>query len=195
VEDARRLADTLGIETVEVDISGPVDALCSAIPGFDPSARVALGNVRARIRMVILYYLANSGGLLVAGTGDRSELLLGYFTKYGDGAVDMLPIGDLYKTQVRMLGERLGLPESIVRKPSAPRLWEGHTARSELGLDYEVIDLVLYCLFDLGLSPEEAAEEVGVGEDVVEAILRRHRESAHKRTLPPVASVRALRRT
>ncbi len=194
VGDALRLAESLGIETVQVDVSGPVDSLAAAIPGFDPGARVPLGNLRARVRMTVLYYLANSRGLLVAGTGDRSEILVGYFTKHGDGAADFLPIGDLYKTQVRALGEFLGLPREVVEKPSSPRLWPGQTAEGELGISYEVLDRFLVRVFDLGKDPEEAAGEVGMGRAEAARILEMHASSSHKRRPPPIPPVRETAR-
>src|SRR2546430_10797352 len=102
--------------------------------------------------MVSLYYLANAKNLLVAGTGDKSEDLIGYFTKYGDGGVDFLPIAHLYKSQVRQLGSFLNVPREIVEKPSSPNLWEGHKATDEIPLDYNVLDEVLVCLFDLKMG-------------------------------------------
>ncbi|MEM4853412.1 MAG: NAD(+) synthase, partial [Thermofilum sp.] len=118
--------------------------------------------------------------------GDKSELLIGYFTKYGDGGVDVMPLGSLYKTWVRQLALHLGIPERIALKPSSPRLWPGQTAEGELGLSYEVIDEVLYLVFDRGLEPSEAAREAGVSEEVVERVMEMHRRSEHKRRPPPV---------
>ncbi len=185
VEDARHIAESLGIEYYTVDITGIRDAFAHAIPIFDESHRIACGNLLPRIRMTILYYFANKMNLLVAGTGDKSELLIGYFTKYGDGGVDFLPIGDLYKTQVRHLALRLGLPQRIAFKPSSPRLWPGHLAEEELGTRYDDIDVVLFALFDLGLPIEKAAEETGKPVELVRLVWYRHVKSRHKRTMPP----------
>ena len=133
VEDAEVLAYTWGVRVKKVEISPLADSLTSA---FDfESDKVARANVQARVRMVILYYVSNSSGLLVAGTGDRSEELLGFYTKFGDGGVDVLPIAHLYKTQVRELGRHLGLPEKVVEEPASPGLWPGHTAAEELPAD------------------------------------------------------------
>src|SRR5207245_3737820 len=99
------------------------------------------------MRMSSLYFVANLRNLLVPGTGDRSEDLIGFFTKYGDGGVDFLPIAHLYKTQVRTLGERLGVPSSIVTKPASPQLWPGHKATDEIPADYNILNIVLYYLF------------------------------------------------
>ena len=137
--------------------------------------------------MSLLYYVANSKNLLVVGTGDRSEILIGYFTKYGDGGVDFLPIGDLYKTQVRWLGKHLGVPENILTKPSSPQLWPGHKAEEELGVTYDRIDLILHAIFDLRMEAEEVRKQFG--EDV-DRVLELHAKSSHKRAMPPIARVR-----
>ncbi len=186
VRDAKDVAERLGIKYWYRDISDLVKVYTES-EFFVPDDKVALGNLRARIRMSLLYYVANTRNLLVAGTGDRSEILIGYFTKYGDGGVDFLPIGDLYKTQVRWLGEWLGAPEGIVRKPSSPQLWRGHKAEEEIGIPYERIDLILHAVFDLRMNVEEVRELFG--EDV-DRVMEMHNASAHKRAMPPVARVR-----
>ncbi len=181
--DALRLADELGVRRVSVAISPLVDALVSAA-GFS-AAKLARANVQARVRMTILYYLANSRGLLVVGTGDRSEELLGFFTKFGDGGADFLPIAHLYKTQVRLMGKHLGIPPGIVSKPASPQLWPGHTAEEELPASYEKLDVVMQRLFDSGGSVPRAASEGGVSPTVAHRVLEMHRKSVHKRALPP----------
>lgn len=186
VEDAKKIAEHLGIRYWIRNIDDIVDSYAES-EFFDPDDLLAVGNLRARIRMSLLYYLANHEGLLVAGTGDRSEILIGYFTKYGDGGVDFLPIGDLYKSQVRWLGEWLGVPEDIVRKPSSPQLWKGHEAEKEIGLTYERVDLILHALLDLRMSLEEVR---GIFGEDADRVLELHARSAHKRTMPPVARVR-----
>ncbi|BES82095.1 NAD+ synthase [Pyrodictium abyssi] len=188
VEDAKRLVEMLGVEYKLIDIKPIVRSFVAGIAA-DPDRR-SLGNLRARIRMALLYLHANMHGLLVAGTGDRSEILIGYFTKYGDGAVDFLPIGSLYKSQVRRLALYLGVPESIALKPSSPRLWPGHLAEDELGMKYDEVDLALYALFDLGLSVDEAAEATGLPREKIEKVLEMHRASEHKRKMPPAPDPR-----
>ncbi len=183
VEDAVMVARSLGIRYKVIDIKPVVSAYVTSA-GVEPD-RKSKGNLRARIRMSLLYLHANMEGLLVAGTGDRSEILLGYFTKYGDGGVDFLPIGCLYKTQVRALARHLGVPERIASKPSSPRLWPGQLAEDELGLKYEEADLILYALFDLKMGPEEAAEATGLGMDKVRRVLELYESSRHKRAMPP----------
>ncbi len=192
LEDAEMLARALGVRFSISPIDDLLSAATRSLPFFDPGDRAALGNVKARVRMVMLYYAANRLGGLVLGTGDRSEILLGYFTKYGDGAADLLPIGDLYKTQVRHLARHLGIPESIAFKSSSPRLWPGQMAEAELGFTYEVADQVLYAVFDLGYSEEEAAEVVGAPLPLVRKIINRVRSTEHKRRPPPVVSLRSL---
>jgi NAD+ synthase len=184
VEDARNLASNWGVKAHVVPISDVGSAFFAAMPV--EGDKVAKGNVHARIRMATCYYFANVMKLLVAGTGDRSELLLGFFSKGGDGVVDFLPIAHLYKTQVRQLGEHLGIPERIVNKPPSPRLWPGHLATDELPADYATLDRVLHCLFDDMLQPEAAAEEAGVSREVVDAALKMNARSEHKRTSPPM---------
>lgn len=181
--DASSLAETWGCNTLKVDITPISDSLTSStnLRG----GRIPRANVQARIRMTALYYVANSEGLLVAGTGDRSEELLGFFTKFGDGGADFLPIAHLYKTQVRALGRHLGLPRSIVEKPASPRLWHAHTAREELPADYDKLDRALACLFDEKMPPDKAALKAGVSKSLVDRVLKMHQGSEHKRTLPP----------
>jgi NAD+ synthase len=182
-EDAARLADEWGVNRVSVAISPLVDALVSATRS--DAAKLARANVQARIRMTILYYLANSRDLLVVGTGDRSEELLGFFTKFGDGGADFLPIAHLYKTQVRLMGKHLGISSDIVDKPASPQLWPGHTAEEELPAGYQKLDVVMHSLFDAGDSVPRAATEAAVSRTVVHRVLEMNRKSTHKRTLPP----------
>jgi NAD+ synthase len=140
----------------------------------DPRARVPLANVKPRLRMATLYFIANTLNYLVAGTGNRSELSIGYFTKYGDGGVDMLPIGRLVKSEVRALASELGVPEPIIEKPPSAGLWAGQTDEGEMGFTYE--DLERY------LNEGSA----GVAAPIADTITRLARASEHKRSLPPM---------
>ena len=197
IDDAVQLLRSTGVEFHVIDIAPIVDVYKSTIPIYDSEEgpdRIPVGNLRARIRMSLLYYYANKLGYIVAGTGDRSEILIGYYTKYGDGGVDILPIGILYKSQVRRLALKLGIPERIAMKPSSPRLWRGQLAEGELGASYDEIDLVLYSIFDLGLEPGEVPEATGVDKRIVDLVLERHRASEHKRRMPPMPSLEPLRR-
>lgn len=192
IEDAKFVAESLGIKYYYIDIGDIRNAFARSIPVFDEGDRVAAGNLLPRIRMTILYYFANRFNMVVAGTGDKSELLIGYYTKYGDGGVDILPIGDLYKTQVRYLGKYLGLPDRIAFKPSSPRLWEGQTAEGELGIKYEDIDVILHALVDYRMTPEQAAEATGKPIELVQAVWRRVLSTEHKRK-PPIVPRLSMR--
>jgi len=190
LEDAAALAKTWGVRTFRANISRIVDQFYSALDvGRD---RIAKANVQARVRMVLCYYVANTLGLLVAGTGDRSESSVGFFTKHGDGGVDFLPIAHLYKTQVRALGAKLKIPERMVAKTASPRLWPGHRAADELPADYDRLDPLLYYLFDAKLSPAVAARKAGVKPEMARRVLEMHTDSAHKRALPPMVRPQRL---
>jgi len=194
VADAMSVVSLFGGRSIVVDITPIYSAFLSAIPD-KTGDRVALGNLKARIRMAVLYYYANTYNMLVLGTSDRSELLIGYFTKYGDGASDVAPLAVLYKSQVRRFALHLGLPERIAFKPSAPRLWPGHLAEEELKMRYEDIDLALFALVDLGLGVEEAAAATGLSHEVVRRVAEMYRRSEHKRRgfkTPPVDVVRDM---
>jgi len=191
LEDAKWLAEELGIRYRIIDVEVIRSAYRSAIPDYDEGHRIANGNLLSRIRMTLLYYYANKNGCAVIGTGDKSELLIGYFTKYGDGGVDILPIGDLYKTQVRAMARRLGLPEKIAGKPSSPRLWEDQMAEAELGARYEDIDLALYALIDLRMNIDETVSATGLPRGFVERIWNMVLRSEHKRRPPPIPRISA----
>jgi len=184
--DARLVAETFGIAATRVDLEASYDALLAearaaveALPtemrpaADEATTRVALGNVRPRLRMATLYYVANSLHYLVAGTGNRSEVTIGYFTKYGDGGVDVLPIGHLLKGQVRTLARDLGVPQSIIDKPPSAGLWLGQTDELEMGFSY--VDLERY----LSSGPE------GVSPALALRLERLIRTTEHKRNLPP----------
>jgi len=196
VNDAKNLVVLSGTTPHIINIAPIVEVYKSTIPIYenDETDRLPLGNLRARIRMCLLYYYANKKNLLVLGTGDRSEILIGYFTKYGDGAVDILPIGILYKSQVRRLAASLGVPERIAFKPSSPRLWPGQTAEGELGLSYDEVDVILHAIFDRGLRPEEVPEATGISMDKVRRVLELHEKSKHKREMPPTPPIEIVAR-
>jgi len=183
--DAKAIAEDLGIKTCLIPLSLIVDKFLDTVP-LTVRNRVAVGNVLARMRMVVGYFFANSLNYLVAGTGDRSELLVGYFTKHGDGGVDFLPIGHLYKTQVKELARHLNLPSRIVNKPASPQLWDGQRATDEIPVDYPILDLILYELFDAKASINHIVKRFGIRREIVEAVQQRFERSRHKRTVPPV---------
>ena len=185
-DDAIDIADRLGIEYRVIEISGILQSFSGLIPDYDPGAAVSNGNLIARTRMCVLYYYANLLNRIVIGTGNRTELLLGYATKYGDSGVDIEPLGDLYKTEVFELARYLGVPERIIEKPPSARLWAGQTDEGELGMRYQEIDRILRMLVDENLSSEEVAAR-GVPEDSVSRITDLIRTSEHKRHAPPRA--------
>jgi NAD+ synthase len=187
VQDAKALSAQLGIKTEYVNI----EAICEQIftdlrvDKNDPKSKMPMANIRARTRMFILYYYANLNNLLVAGTGDKSEALIGFFTKYGDGGVDFLPIVHLYKTQVRKLAEYLEVPPHVAYKPASPQLYPGHKATDEIPINYEQLDPILIGLFDKSLTPKEVSNLTGQPLEIVKKTLRCFNVSIHKRTLPP----------
>jgi len=183
MEDAKNLSSKFGINTYTVSIDFITKAFLENIP-MDID-RVALANIRARIRMALNYYFANIFNYLVVGTGDRSEYLIGYFTKYGDGGNDLLPIAHLYKTQVKQLGKYLGLPIKIIDKPSSPQLWKGHKAIDEIPTDYDVLDLILYTIFDLKMENGKIVSQLNINEKLIQDVHKRYKESMHKRSCPP----------
>ena len=168
----------------------PIGAVERAYEGLLPDRpdRVTRGNLAPRIRMTVLFAWAREQHRLVAGTGNKSELLLGYFTKYGDGGVDLLPIGDLYKTEVRALAAQLDLPAPIRERAPSAGLWEGQTDEAELGLPYAEIDQILRGLEELR-SESEIAEITGIDPERVRSVAHRVTISRHKRRAPPVAKV------
>ncbi|WP_128905805.1 NAD+ synthase [Halorubrum amylolyticum] len=192
--DAEALADALGIEHDTVHLQPLFAQFGAAAPDrFDlHDEPVRSGNAIARLRMAMAYLAANATNRLVCGTTNRSEHLLGYVTKHGDGAADLLPLGHLYKTDVRALTDELDVPEFVVEKPPTAGFLPGQRDADDLGATYDVIDAVLRLGVDRGLAPETIAEQLAddVGEETVEDLLARHRASAHKRTTPPMPTGR-----
>jgi NAD+ synthase len=184
MSDAERVAGQLGIDYDVVAIEPIVDAFLEAYPDAEGD-QVAVGNTRARCRAVLNYLVANRDDRVVLGTGNRSEALVGYFTKYGDGAVDCHPIGNLYKMQVRQLARHVGVPERVVEKPPTAGLWEGQTDEDELGVGYDTLDSILALHVDGPLSVTATARELDVDAEVVERVAAMHERSAHKRATPP----------
>lgn len=179
LEDAQAVARQLGLAYRSRSIQPLLDAFPTAFPEAD---RLGLANAKARFRMILLYAEARRSDALVLGTGNKSELLTGYFTKYGDGGVDVQPLGDLYKTQVFQIAEHLGLPERVRTKPPTAGLWPGQTDEDELGLTYAILDRILLGI-EIKLPHEAIAEIVGVPASEVERVERMRRASQHKRRL------------
>ena len=136
-EDANIVASHLQLETCTVDLSSTYDSLIAILPSADKNTTA---NIKTRLRMICLYYFASSKNYLVAGTGNKSEISVGYFTKYGDGGTDILPLGDLFKYQVIEIAKKLSLPEAIINKPPSAGLWPGQTDEAELKITYKQLD-------------------------------------------------------
>ncbi len=185
VLDATEVANILNIEFSVVDISETLNSFIISIPEFVEDDRMSMGNLKARIRMCTLYYYANMMNRIVVGTGNRTELLLGYFTKYGDGGVDIEPLGNLFKTQVRELARYLDVPRHIIDKPPTAGLWPGQTDEKELGLTYEEIDNALVALLDQKESLEFVVNRYGIDEVVISGMLARIERNIHKRQVAP----------
>ncbi len=182
VEDARLVCSSLGIECREIGIKPIVDTMVSQL-GFQPDKR-SLGNIMSRTRMVLLYAHANARNLLVLGTGNRSEFLTGYFTKWGDGASDYAPLINLYKTEVWEVAKLLGVPRRIIEKKPTAGLWEGQTDEDELGISYRLLDEILWRLVDLKMEKERIAEELEIPIERVQYVEALVKRSEHKRHLP-----------
>src|SRR5437016_11653637 len=185
VRDAEEVARKFGIKLETLDITPIIKAIISVLHPSTGNVTLPLGNVKARLRAAILYYHANTSKGIVVGTGDKSEIMLGYFTKYGDGACDIQPLGDLYKSAVRDIARHLGLPRRIFSKPSSPELWPGQTAEDELGLEYSKLDSILWRL-ERWMPSKEISEELGIPLRMVEKVRGRWLLSEHKRR-PPLA--------
>ena len=184
MSDAGRVAEDLGIEYDVVEIQPIADAVFDALPG-PATDRMARGNVFVRTRAVCNYLVANAEDRIVLGTGNRAEALTGYYTKYGDQAVDCNPIGNLYKQQVRQLAAHVGVPRDLVMQEPTAGMWEGQTDADELGLDYDTVDSILAAHVDGGLSRSATVRELGVPEPAVDRVVTLHERSAHKRAMPP----------
>ena len=178
-EDALKLVEELKLDYKLIDINPIVNQYSKYL---EPSEK-ALGNLRARVRANLLYYYSNLKKYLVVGSSDKSEYLIGYFTKFGDASADILLIVSLYKAQVRKIGEHLGVPESILSKKSSPHLWLNHLAEDEIGMTYDEIDSILFCLFEKKLSVEETAKITQIEKHLVDKIHVLNKNSQHKRII------------
>jgi NAD+ synthase len=181
--DARVVAEHLGVPHRKIDISPMVDAYFAMESDAGPDRR---GNKMARERMTILFDQAKKLGALVLGTSNKTEILLGYSTIFGDNASSLNPLGDLYKGQIWQLSRHLGLPSEVISKAPSADLWPGQTDESELGVDYETADEVLYLLFDMGLRPEEVTSR-GYDERIVQRIVTLEQQFRFKRRLMLIA--------
>ena len=185
MSDAERVAnDLLGIEYDVIEINPLVDAFLDAYPEAEGD-QLAVGNLRVRCRAVLNYLVGNHEDALVLGTGNRSEALVGYYTKYGDGAVDCHPIAGLYKQQVRQLAKHVGVPDDLAEKTASAEMWSGQTDAGEMGMTYDTLDSILALHIDGGVPKDATADHIGVPPSVVEQVREMYEGSAHKRSMPP----------
>ena len=182
---AQMVIDALGIPSLTLPITNMADALIEQFPDM-PAVRK--GNIMARCRMIVLYDQSEAFRALVVGTGNKTEILLGYTTLFGDLACALNPLGDLYKTQVRQLARAMGVPEVIIEKPPTADLWVGQTDEGELGYSYAEVDQLLYLLVDQRYSPEDCVS-AGFDEKFVRSVVERVRRNHFKRILPPIAKL------
>ncbi len=178
LRDALIVARRLGICTKKVDLSLPYDALLKVLPKLEG---VAKANIKPRLRMLALYYFANKLNYLVCGTGNKSEIMAGYFTKYGDGGVDILPIGDLLKREVWKLAQELNIPQSVISKAPSAGLWPGQTDEGEMGITYSELDDILERML--------SGRRQIVGANKVEKVKKKMRRSEHKRQATPTCRI------
>jgi len=176
LDDASAVASALNMKTQYIDLTSTYQHLARLLPAGE---QVALGNVKARLRMVVLYYHANIHDYLVCGTGNKTEIMLGYFTKYGDGACDILPLGDLHKSEVRELARALDIPQGIIEKVPTAGLWPGQTDEGEIGFTYEEMDQAL-----------KDIEQGDITSKTCRALLEKIQSTAHKKEKPKIFYLR-----
>jgi len=185
LDHAQQVIEALGVQSLTVPITDMVEPLFERFPKISPVRR---GNVMARARMIILYDQSEEFHGLVVGTGNKTEILLGYSTLFGDSACALNPLGDLYKTQVRQLSREIGVPEAIITKPPSADLWIGQTDEGELGFSYAEVDRLLYLLVDQRYSPEECIA-AGFEPKFVTVVVNRIKRYHYKRVMPPIAKL------
>ena len=185
LEDAQTMIDDLGVRSMTIEITDMVDPL---INHYDDMSKLRAGNIMARMRMIVLYDQSVAFNGLVMGTSNKTEMLLGYSTIYGDAAAALQPLGDLYKTQIRQLAKHLGVPDKVIQKAPSADLWQGQTDEGELGFTYEKVDRLLYLLIDQRYRPEQCVEE-GFAQDFVDRVVEMVRKNHYKRIMPTIAKL------
>ncbi len=175
LEDAKLIAKRFKLKTQFVELTPIYE---SFIKLFSKPSKLAKANLKARLRMIVLYCFANKLNYLVVGTGNKSELMMGYFTKYGDGGVDLLPLGGILKTDVKKLAKHLKVPETVIRKAPSAGLWQGQTDEAELGITYCKLDEILECIA-IGKRPKAKKQ-------LVDKVIKRIMLTEHKREMPKV---------
>ncbi|WP_400259732.1 NAD+ synthase [Candidatus Methanomassiliicoccus intestinalis] len=190
VDDAQNLCTEFGMNYKVIQLDTLINAFSAILDLHDPLLK---GNIMARVRMTILYHHAHQMDGVVMGTGNKSELLTGYFTKHGDGGVDLLPIGDLYKTEVRELAEKIQIPQTIITKSPSAGLRAGQTDEEDLGVKYDELDQILLGLEQL-MSVDEIQKETGLEISIINSVFDKYQSSTHKRKMPliPKLGIRTI---
>lgn len=184
LEDAKLIAKILGINFKIIDLTSVYNKFLEVMEPIVKTNKMASANLKSRLRMTTLYFQGQSrGNYLIAGTGNRAELAIGYFTKYGDGGVDFEPLGMLYKKEVRGIARILKIPEKIILKPPSPGLWVGQTDEGEIGLLYDTIDEILY-RFDYNLDFN------GLNKEDIEKVRKMRKIAEHKLKMPPMYEIK-----
>lgn len=189
LDDALLVKEKLGIkgETIQIDdFHTNFLKLCNKHPLPETNSTLASSNIKPRLRMSILYYYATIYNSLVVGTGNKTEISIGYFTKYGDGGVDLLPIGDLYKQEVNLLAKELKVPKSIITKPPTAGLLPNQTDEKEIGMTYPILDRLLYLYLEKSEQPRDIADKLSLEQSEVERIITLYNNSEHKRKPAPI---------
>lgn len=184
LKDAKNLADALGIKFIIFELTDIYNEFMKKSSSLFKSNKIATANLKPRLRMMTIYFVGQSlGRFLVAGTSNRTEIAIGYFTKYGDGGVDIEPIGGLYKCEVREIAKILTVPKEIINKPPSAGLWEGQTDEDEIGLTYEILDEIIFRI-DNNLDLNDLNREN------VTQVKEMMKSAHHKLTMPPIFKIK-----
>lgn len=184
LKDAKKLAEILGVKFTVLDLTSVYNEFLRISPPHFESDQLAMANLKPRLRMMAIYYVGQSlGDSLVAGTSNRTELAIGYFTKYGDGGVDFEPIGGLYKCEVRNIAKVLNIPGEIISKPPSAGLWEGQTDEDEIGLIYNILDEIIFRI-------DNNLELSDLNQDDVKKVKDMMKAAHHKITMPPIFRIK-----
>ncbi len=179
LKDAEKMANLLGIKFIQIELTSIYNEFIKVTEPLFKSTNIATANLKPRLRMMTIYYVGQSlGKFLVAGTSNRTELAIGYFTKYGDGGVDFEPIGGLYKCEIREVAKLLNVPEKIITKPPSAGLWEDQTDEGEIGLTYNVLDEIIFRI-------DNELDLKDLNKNDVEKVKKMMKFALHKNEMPP----------
>jgi NAD+ synthase len=189
ITDVMQLTGAYDVTCDTVEITPVLECLSRILPKYDPEDRVSTGNLKARTRMIVTYHYANSNRSMVVGSTNRTEWMTGYFTKYGDGGVDLMPLADLYKNQIRQLAKYLDIPGSIITKTPTAGFWPGQSDEEELGVKYDTLDLILLG-FEIKMPDEDISVALDEDLSIVRRIRTRTETNRHKRQIPTILRLR-----